>query len=258
VATALVPPSLRDHLGLDPGFGIQVHEVVPETPAATAGLMRHDILVKLDDQLLISPEHLSLLIGIHMPGDTVELHFIRKGEQKTIDVTLVKLDPAKWPQQFRTDALSAAPNGPPSFGNWQDQMRKQQEHWQKWSEKQDGALNSKDATEDSAASPSSRGHSEFPITVFGKEGVINIDNPEGFLRMKTEGGETQITIRDASDELVYEGVFDPDAGIESLPEEAQEQLKRMKLQNLPRLTLPAKPPRKISSPMPPMPAPSVL
>ncbi len=258
VATSFVSSSLHDHLDLDQGFGIEVHEVVAETPAATAGVNRHDILIRLDDQLLISPEHLSLLIGIHQPGDTVTLHCIRKGETKAIEVTLGTLDPEMWPHQFQPNRRSSLPNDPRTFGNWQEQMRKQQEHWQKWSEKQDAESQSHEDSENPERGKRYSENSGFPITVFGKEGMIKIDNPEGSLTMETEGGETQIAIRNAGDEVVYNGVFDTEAGIESLPEEAQDQLKRMNLKNLPRLPFPQKPPRNISGPMPPAPEPGVL
>ena len=52
VETAPVSPTLTAQLGLSEGTGLIVNHVVPDGPAAGA-LKPHDILVKLDDQILI-------------------------------------------------------------------------------------------------------------------------------------------------------------------------------------------------------------
>ena len=55
IMTAPVPQSLHEHLQIEDGFGIQIHQVVDDSPAAKAGLRHHDILMRFNDQLLISP-----------------------------------------------------------------------------------------------------------------------------------------------------------------------------------------------------------
>ena len=71
VSTFHLSPSLREHLEIAEGFGIQVHEVMPDSPADLSGLKKNDILLRFNDQLLISPEHLSLLVRLE-EGATVK------------------------------------------------------------------------------------------------------------------------------------------------------------------------------------------
>src|SRR5829696_9143182 len=52
VETAPVSETLGSQLGLPKESGLVVIHVVPESPAASA-LKQHDVLVKLDDQLLV-------------------------------------------------------------------------------------------------------------------------------------------------------------------------------------------------------------
>lgn len=247
ISTASVSSSLREYLGLDPGFGIQIHAVVPGTPAAESGLQRKDILVQLNDQRLISPEHLALLINSHSPGDSVELHLIRQGERKKIDTTLGVLDPELVRTAVRPGFNALDSRQPHSL---QDEMRKQQGIWEEWMRKRGESADGRsgEVKRDLEAPGETP---DFPIHIFGKEGIVTIDNPGGSITLNTEGGETSITIRDSEGKIIHEGMYDPDKGMESLPEEARELLKDMKLETLSRFPMPELPRKKISSP--PMP-----
>ncbi|MDH3592101.1 MAG: PDZ domain-containing protein, partial [Planctomycetota bacterium] len=45
-------PELRHHLALPEGAGLVVHEVLPNTRAAKLGIKKHDILLRLDGELI--------------------------------------------------------------------------------------------------------------------------------------------------------------------------------------------------------------
>ena len=62
LVTSRAPDVLREQLALERGCGLVVETVAPGTPAAKAGLKRHDVLVALDGQLLLLPEQLSALL----------------------------------------------------------------------------------------------------------------------------------------------------------------------------------------------------
>ncbi len=91
-----VDPVLRNHLKLGEGAGIVVQEVVKGSPAETAGLQVHDVLQKLDDQLLVNSEQLATLISRHKKGDTLSLAIIHEGSPKTIQVTLAERAADEW------------------------------------------------------------------------------------------------------------------------------------------------------------------
>lgn len=87
VETGRSSPTLAAQLGLPQGAGLIVRSVVPESPAA-AVLQAHDVLLKLDDQLLVDTRQLAVLIRQHKEGDAVTLTFVRTGKQQTAKVTL--------------------------------------------------------------------------------------------------------------------------------------------------------------------------
>jgi serine protease Do len=95
VETAPVSPTLTAQLKLPNSAGLIVAQVVPDSPASAA-LQAHDILLKLDDQLLIDPRQFSVLIRNHAEGDSVTLTYIRAGKQATAVVKLVKREVPKF------------------------------------------------------------------------------------------------------------------------------------------------------------------
>ncbi len=89
IATAPAGSDLTDQLNLPKDAGLIVNMILPESPAASA-LKRHDVLVKLDDQLLIDQRQLSVLVRNHQEGDEVTLTYIRGGKEGTAKVKLTK------------------------------------------------------------------------------------------------------------------------------------------------------------------------
>ena len=87
VMTEGVPASLASQLGLAEGTGLVVKQVVPGSPAA-AVLKTHDILLKLDEQLLIESRQLSVLLRMRKENDEVTLTYLRGGKQATAKVKL--------------------------------------------------------------------------------------------------------------------------------------------------------------------------
>jgi hypothetical protein len=59
-------------------------------PAAKAGLAEHDILIRLDDQILVSADQLQSLVKMRKPGDVVKLTYLRKGEKNETTATLTE------------------------------------------------------------------------------------------------------------------------------------------------------------------------
>jgi len=90
VETSEVPNVVSEQLGLAKGFGLVVDYVVPDGPAAAAGVQQNDIIKMLNDQILTEPDQLSKLVRSYSEGTTVNLTVLRKGKEEKIGVKLTK------------------------------------------------------------------------------------------------------------------------------------------------------------------------
>ena len=90
VETSDVPRVVSEQLGLAKGFGLVVDYVVPDGPAAAAGVQQNDIIKMLNDQILTEPDQLSKLVRSYSEGTTVTLTVLRKGKEEKIGVKLSK------------------------------------------------------------------------------------------------------------------------------------------------------------------------
>jgi membrane-associated protease RseP (regulator of RpoE activity) len=88
VAPEEVSEELRAQLPLESGSGLVVRSVLPDSPAAKAGLQKNDVLMKIQEQLLTNPSQLRTLVAAKKDGDTVRLTYFRRGQQATLDVKL--------------------------------------------------------------------------------------------------------------------------------------------------------------------------
>lgn len=70
------------------GTGFVIETIERDGPAQAAGLQSHDVLWRLDDQLLINEAQLAVLLGLHQPGDVVRLDFYRGGKPMQSEVKL--------------------------------------------------------------------------------------------------------------------------------------------------------------------------
>lgn len=92
VATSPAPKSLRHQVELPEGVGLVVDAVAPDSPAAEAGLKQHDLLHKLNEQLLINPQQLAVLVRTFKPDETIKLTIIRAGKAVELSAKLVERD----------------------------------------------------------------------------------------------------------------------------------------------------------------------
>jgi serine protease Do len=98
VETSEVPNVVSEQLGLSKGFGLVVDYVVPDSPAATAGVQQNDIIKMLNDQIVTEPEQLAKLIRSYSEGTNVTLTLLRKGKEEKVTVKLGKKEVPEQPE----------------------------------------------------------------------------------------------------------------------------------------------------------------
>ena len=84
--TAPVGEALRSHLKIAKGEGLLILDVVGKSPAARAGLQRHDILLKVGNAAVDSSDDLARIIQ-DSGAKQVDVQIIRQGKRLTIGVT---------------------------------------------------------------------------------------------------------------------------------------------------------------------------
>jgi len=85
---ATLPPEETARRDLPSGPGSTVVGVVRDGPAATAGILPGDLIVRVGDQPIKTDRDLNQAIRAHNAGDRVDVTVIREGGELTLPVTL--------------------------------------------------------------------------------------------------------------------------------------------------------------------------
>ena len=66
--------------------------VVPDSPAAEAGIKKNDIILKIGDQEINEDRSLASILRTHRPGDEVTIVWLSGEEEKSAQVVLDKFE----------------------------------------------------------------------------------------------------------------------------------------------------------------------
>lgn len=75
--------------------GAEVQSVTPGSAAEKAGLKENDIIIRIDDKKIETPDELSEAIKAHKPGDKVSVTFLRDKKEMKVSAELTKWKGAK-------------------------------------------------------------------------------------------------------------------------------------------------------------------
>jgi len=81
--------------GLPELAGVVVEGVVPDSPAARAGLRTGDMIIGWDEQVVEDDRHLSDLVQSCRPGDQVTITLWRRGRKVSAQMTLNEVPPSR-------------------------------------------------------------------------------------------------------------------------------------------------------------------
>jgi S1-C subfamily serine protease len=88
VSPVNLTPSIANQVRVSVTEGILVARVVPDSPAANAGLQEQDVIVQLGDESIPNNGQLSKFLLAHPPGETVAVVFFRGSREITVQLTL--------------------------------------------------------------------------------------------------------------------------------------------------------------------------
>ncbi len=86
-----ITPELAQSFGLKETEGALVGDVIPNSPASSAGIMRGDVIVSFNRQEVKTMAALPKIVAGTRPGETVPVEVIRDGKKRTFNVTIAVL-----------------------------------------------------------------------------------------------------------------------------------------------------------------------
>jgi len=264
-----VSPTLSHQLGFQKGFYLTVEQIEPGSPAEEAGLQTHDVLQKVDDQILINPEQLRELIRGKQAGDIVKLTFFRGGKERTVETKLVSrelpISDVSGLQDPWQGKLPMLPNGWTPRGPRQGQLQLPKGLFNNWSPlgKSDFELPEEarkqlenlgidlDKLQEGGAGVKSFSFT-LPFGGVAGSGIIPgtpdanvsahtsvhssknmhfaINNDHGSLSLTMNDGKGDLIIRDKKGDTLYEGLYEKGQEIKKLPDHWQERLHELDTQ----------------------------
>ena len=244
VETSELPSVVSEQLGLQRGFGLVVDYVVPDGPAAAAGVQQNDIIKMLNDQILTEPDQLAKLVRSFAEGTNVTLTILRKGQEQKIPVKLTKKEVPEhdsWLPRHRHG------------GNWNfndlgdlgDQMRALKE---RLGDTQHDVIRDAVMTAHEAARRArdearravdevrilSSDDGAFKATKIdiGKAQIVFSDD-KGEMKLETVDGKKLLTARDAQGKLLFSGPVETKEDVDKLPPEIRQRYDKLQQNHLP-------------------------
>ena len=79
---------LASHLGLQPGQAVIVLSVTKGQAADTAGILKHDIVTRINGEGQVTQQSLTATIAKKKPNDRIKLTLVRQGKEREVTVKL--------------------------------------------------------------------------------------------------------------------------------------------------------------------------
>ncbi len=119
-----VDPTLRSQLQLPEGQGLVIRAVVPDSPAAKAGLREHDILLQAGEKKLSAVSDLIEAVEA-AKEQKLTLEMIREGKRQKLQVTPAKRPPEQIQPGFGWGMVIPVPGNPDfeAFRKWFEKMQ---------------------------------------------------------------------------------------------------------------------------------------
>src|SRR6266705_2453850 len=244
VETSEVPSVVSEQLGFAKGFGLVVDYVVPDGPAAAAGVQRNDIIKMLNDQILIDPNQLSKLVRSFAEGTTVTLTVLRKGQEQKIPVKLTKKEVHEHDSWLPRHRHGRDWNFN-DLGDLGDQMRALKE---RLGDAQHDVIRDAVMTAHQAArrarDDARRAMDE--VRIFSSDGgalkstkidigkaQIVFSDDKGEMKLETVDGKKLLTANDPQGKLLFSGPVETKEDLDKIPAEVRQRYEKLQEHDLP-------------------------
>ncbi|HEV2047211.1 MAG TPA: PDZ domain-containing protein [Chthoniobacterales bacterium] len=259
VETSEVPNVVSEQLGLAKGFGLVVDYVVPDGPAAAAGVQQNDIIKMLNDQILTEPDQLAKLVRSYSEGTTVTLTLLRKGKEEKVGVKLIKKEvpqrPDFGPGRHRHSNFNFNGMDMGDFGMGELNERMQDLKQQLGDEKRgmihDAVIKAREevmrAREQAmhARDEARRASGQIKITKNGENGGLNttkidigkaqivFSDDKGELRVEKIDNKKVLTAKDPQGLLLFSGPVESKEELDKVPAQVRQRYEKLQQHDLP-------------------------
>ncbi len=240
VASEPVSPQVAAQLGLEEGTGVVAVAVIDDSPAAKAGLRRHDILLKVDGEAVGHPDELRRRIRESKAGQKVTLEVLREGKTITLEAELVEKDVVENPGGvIGRDRMFLIPPGHDLFdgedpfemqmnemmlrmGPELERMREQMRQFML--ERRDGVP----VFPDFEGGPMDM-RIEIPEGIAaGGVSVSTFADGTHVITLTRKGGEATLEVKDAAGEVIFNGPWNTEEDKAKLPQELRAKVEAMR------------------------------
>ncbi|MFN7460245.1 MAG: S1C family serine protease [Akkermansiaceae bacterium] len=253
VVTAILPEMVADHLNLKAGTGVIVRTVSPDSPAEKSGIKVNDIILNINETAVNDPEAFRAEISSHKIGDKLKLKTIQKGKPKDLEITL-----AERPANAFADAPDAArlrdaiqlnlggllggalgdiqgQDGPEGLEIIPQQLDQDcpegLEIIPQQLELGDERLKMlrkqlRDAMEAGPKIQPEPGNIQLQ-----QQSTIRMMDGEGSIEFKSVGKNSEVTVRDKANEIVWSGPWDTPQDKAAAPDDIRNRIERLNINN---------------------------
>src|SRR5213078_1348825 len=249
VDTSEVPSVLCDQLGLPKGFGLVVDYVVPDGPAAAAGVQQNDVNKMLNDQILTDPGQLAKLVRSYSEGTNVTLTLLRKGQEQKVTVKLTKKEvPRRRASMDRMHHMNHDWNFDlGDFGDMGDLKEQMSELKERLGDEQRGMIHDAVARardEAQRAADEVRRNAQRIRTITRNNGALQrttidlnkaqivLSDDKGELRIENKEGKKFLTAKDPQGKLLFSGPVETKEDLDKVPAEVRQRYEKLQEHDL--------------------------
>ncbi|HEY0370187.1 MAG TPA: PDZ domain-containing protein [Chthoniobacterales bacterium] len=253
VETSDVPSVVAEQLGLPKGFGLVVDYVVPDGPAATAGVQPNDILRMLNDQILVEPDQLAKLVRSFKEGDSVTLTVLRKGAETKLSAKLQKRDvPQHREEMFERgnmrhpERFGLGPEFQEQMKNLGEQMKNMQiekidetvkmarEQARRARDEARQRIEEARAARDNIRVITTRDNGAVKTTRIDMgKAQISYNDSQGEMNLEMVNGKKVLTAKDREGRLLFSGPVETKEELDKLPPEVRQRYEQLETKDLP-------------------------
>ena len=208
-----VDPALSKQLNLPKDTGLVVRTVIPDSPAAGV-IEAYDVVTRFEDQLLIEPRQLAVLVRARKAGDEVTITLVRSGKEQTAKVKLGQHEVPKFSERpariERREILGFDGHGPLNEQGMPPMPREEADRMLELIQLE------RQPTHMSVIKHQENGTASTTVVNLGHSNVVFSDD-DGVVELKIDDGKKNLIARDKEGKVIFSGPINTDQERKGVP-----------------------------------------